>query len=157
AGLAGSPVFPVSSRGGEGIAELIRHLQEGACIADRNRAAAPAAGLFRMPIDRAFTLPGIGLVVTGTVASGSVAAGDRLAISPSGIPARARGLHSQNRSVEIVGAGERCAINVAGTFPVGGGPRRGDWILAPERHAPVRRLDLLVRTSRYAEAPLRDG
>ena len=71
AGFAGSPIFPVSSRSGEGVSALTDHLRERARIADRDRAAAPVAGLFRMPIDRAFTLPGIGLVVTGTVAAGS--------------------------------------------------------------------------------------
>jgi len=157
AGFAQSPIFSVSSRSGEGVAGLTRHLQESARTAERNRAAAPSTGLFRMPIDRAFTLPGIGLVVTGTVAAGTVAVGERLAISPSGITVRVRGLHSQNRAVESVVAGERCAVNVAGSFPDGREPSRGDWIVAPERHAPARRLDLLVRASRFAEAPLRDG
>ena len=157
AGFAGSPIFPASSRSREGVAALTRHLQESARIADRNRAAAPAAGLFRMPIDRAFTLPGIGLVVTGTVAAGTVTVGERLAISPSGIAVRVRGLHSQNRAVESVAAGERCAVHIAGSFPEGREPSRGDWIVAPERHAPARRLDLFVRASRFAEAPLRDG
>jgi len=157
AGFAESPIFPVSSRSGEGVAALTRHLEESARIAQRKRAAAPASGLFRMPIDRAFTLPGIGLVVTGTVAAGSVRTGERLTISPRGIAVRVRGLHSQNRPAETVVAGERCAVNIAGSFPDGGEPGRGDWILAPERHAPVRRLDLRVRVSRYAEAPLRDG
>jgi selenocysteine-specific elongation factor len=110
-----------------------------------------------MPIDRAFTLPGIGLVVTGTVAAGTVTVGERLSISPSGVAVRVRGLHSQNRVVESVAAGERCAINVAGSFPEGREPSRGDWIVAPERHAPARRLDLFVRASRFAETPLRDG
>ena len=157
AGFAESPIFPVSSRRGDGIADLTRHLQESVRIAERDRAAAPAAGLFRMPIDRAFILPGIGLVVTGTVAAGTVTVGDRLSISPSGIPVRVRGLHSQNHPVESAAAGERCALNIAGSFPEGREPGRGDWIVAPERHAPARRLDLLVRASRFAEAPLRDG
>jgi selenocysteine-specific elongation factor len=157
AGFAGSPIFPVSSRSGEGITALTRHLEESARIAQRKRAAAPASGLFRMPIDRAFTLPGIGLVVTGTVASGAVAVGDRLTISPRGIAVRVRGLHSQSRPAETVVAGERCAVNIVGSFSDGGEPGRGDWILAPERHVPARRLDLRVRVSRYAEAPLRDG
>jgi len=157
AGFAESPIFPVSSRSGEGVAALSGHLEESARLAQRKRAAAPASGLFRMPIDRAFTLPGIGLVVTGTVAAGSVRTGERLTISPRGIAVRVRGLHSQNRPAETVVAGERCAVNIAGSFPDGGEPGRGDWILAPERHAPVRRLDLRVRVSRYAEAPLRDG
>jgi selenocysteine-specific elongation factor len=157
ASFAGSPIFPVSSRSGEGVAALTRHLEESARTAEGKRAAAPASGLFRMPIDRAFTLPGIGLVVTGTVAAGSVRTGERLTISPRGIAVRVRGLHSHNRSAETVVAGERCAVNIVGSFPDGGEPSRGDWILAPERHAPTRRLDLLVNVSRYAEAPLRDG
>ena len=157
AGFVEAPIFPVSSRGGEGIADLTRHLQESARTAERDPTAAPAAGLFRMPIDRAFTLPGIGLVVTGTVAAGIVTVGERLSISPSGIPVRVRGLHSQNHAVEGAAAGERCAVNIAGSFPEGREPSRGDWIVAPERHAPARRLDLLVRASRFAEAPLRDG
>src|SRR6516164_7400548 len=157
AGFAGSPIFPVSSRSGEGVSALTDHLRERARIADRDRAAAPVAGLFRMPIDRAFSLPGIGLVVTGTVAAGTVTAGERLSISPSGIAVRVRGLHSQNRAVERVIAGERCAVNIVGSFPEGREPSRGDWIVAPERHAPVRRIDLSVRVSRFVEAPLRDG
>jgi selenocysteine-specific elongation factor len=157
AGFAGSPIFPVSSRTGEGIAALTGHLRQSARLAEANRAATPATGLFRMPIDRAFTLPGIGLVVTGTVAAGTVTAGDRLSVSPSGIAVRVRGLHSQNSAVESVAAGGRCAVNVAGSFPDGREPRRGDWLLAPERHAPAQRLDLFVRASRYAEMPLRDG
>jgi selenocysteine-specific elongation factor len=157
AGFAGSPIFPVSSRSRDGIAALTRHLQESARLAAAKRAATPASGLFRMPIDRSFSLPGIGLVVTGTVAAGTVTVGDRLSISPSGIGVRVRGLHSQNRAIKSVAAGERCAVNVAGSFPEGREPSRGDWILAPERHAPAWRLDLRVRVSRFAEAPLRDG
>jgi selenocysteine-specific elongation factor len=157
AGFAGSPIFPVSSRTGDGVADLTYHLQQSARSAEANRAAAPPSGLFRMPIDRAFTLSGIGLVVTGTVAAGTVTVGERLSISPSGIAVRVRGLHSQNQAVESAAAGERCAINVSGSFPEGREPGRGDWIVAPERHAPARRLDLVVRVSRFAEAPLRDG
>jgi selenocysteine-specific elongation factor len=157
AGFTESLIFPVSSRTGEGIATLTRYLQTSAGFAGSRRAAAPISGLFRIPIDRAFTLPGIGLVVTGTVAAGSVMPGDRLIVSPSGIPVRIRGLHAHNRPIKAAATGERCAINISGSFPEGGEPRRGDWILAPELHAPTARFDLFVRTSRFAEAPLRDG
>ena len=157
AGFPQPAIFPVSSRTGEGIAALAGHLQKSARAAARSRAAASASGLFRMPIDRAFTLPGIGLVVTGTIAAGTVAPGDRLMLSPQGTPVRVRGLHGHNRPIETAAAGERCAINLAGSFPDGAEPRRGDWILAAERHAPTTRLDLSLRVSRYAEAPLRDG
>jgi selenocysteine-specific elongation factor len=157
AGFPQPAIFPVSSRTGEGIAALAGHLQKSAHAAAGNRVAAAASGLFRMPIDRAFTLPGIGLVVTGTITAGRVAPGDRLLLSPQGTPVRVRGLHGHNRPIETAAAGERCAINLAGSFPEGGEPRRGDWILAAERHAPTTRLDLSLRVSRYAEAPLRDG
>jgi selenocysteine-specific elongation factor len=157
AGFADSPIFLVSSRTGQGIADLAQHLQDSAEFVEHNRAEAPISGLFRMPIDRAFTLPGIGLVVTGTIVAGRVAGGERLVISPSGTAARIRGLHAHNRPIETAAAGERCAINVAGSFPEGREPRRGDWIVAAERHAPVTRLDLSLRVSRYADAPLRDG
>jgi selenocysteine-specific elongation factor len=157
AGFAGSPIFRVSSPRGDGIVDLTDHLQASARIAAASRSAAPISGLFRMPIDRAFTLPGIGLIVTGTVAAGTIAVGERLSISPSGIAVRVRGLHSHNRAAGSAAAGERCAVNIAGSFPEGREPGRGDWIVAPERHAPARRLDLSVRVSRFAEAPLRDG
>jgi len=157
AGFADSPIFGVSSHTGEGVAALAQHLQGSAKIAERSRAEAPVTGLFRMAIDRAFTLPGIGLVVTGTVVAGRVTVGERLVISPSGIAVRVRGLHARNHPIETAVVGDRCAINVAGSFPESREPRRGDWILAAERHAPVPRLDLFLRVSRYAEAPLRDG
>ncbi|HEX3525313.1 MAG TPA: selenocysteine-specific translation elongation factor [Stellaceae bacterium] len=157
AGFPQPAIFPVSSRTGEGIAALAEHLQKSAQAAARSRAADSASGLFRMPIDRAFTLPGIGLVVTGTIAAGTVTSGDRLVLSPQGTPVRVRGLHGHNRPIEAAAAGGRCAINLAGSFPEGAEPRRGDWILAAERHAPTTRLDLSLRVSRYAEAPLRDG
>ncbi len=157
AGFQKPTIFPVSSRTGEGIPALAGHLQKSAQAAARNRALAASSGLFRMPIDRAFTLPGIGLVVTGTIAAGTVAPGDRLVLSPRGTPVRVRGLHGHNRPIEAAATGDRCAINVAASFAEGREPRRGDWILAAERHAPTTRLDLSLRVSRYAEAPLRDG
>src|SRR5437660_7357369 len=82
AGYGGSPIFAVSSITGDGIAALSEHLSQTARTVDQLRAVRPAAGLFRLPIDRAFSLPGIGLVVTGTVAAGEAAPGDRLLLSP---------------------------------------------------------------------------
>jgi selenocysteine-specific elongation factor len=157
AGFTQSLVFPVSSRTGAGIASLTEHLQRSVRVIERQRAAVPASGMFRMPIDRAFSLPGVGLVVTGTVAAGRVAIGQHLIISPSGAAVRVRGLHSQNRQAQTSAAGERCAVNLAGSIPEGGEPRRGDWLVEADRHAPVSRIDVLLRVSRLAEAPLRDG
>ena len=76
-----------------------------------------------------------------------VAIGERLTISPRGIPVRVRGLHAQNHAIDTARAGERCAVNIVGSFPGGREPKRGDWLVAPERHLPVRRLDLFMRAS----------
>ncbi|MGD9614432.1 MAG: selenocysteine-specific translation elongation factor [Alphaproteobacteria bacterium] len=157
AGYGGSAIFPVSSVTGEGIAALSEHLREGARNADGARAARPPSGLFRLPIDRAFSLPGIGLVVTGTASAGEVAVGDRLLLSPRGVEIRVRGIHAHNRPIERARAGERCALNLAGSFPEGGEPRRGDWVVDPALHKPVGRIDLGITVSRAAPAPLRDG
>jgi selenocysteine-specific elongation factor len=157
AGYADAQIFPVSSHTGDGMAALTRHLRDSARLAARLRAATPPAGRFRMAVDRAFSLPGVGLVVTGTVGAGRIVTGDRLTVSPRGIPVRVRGLHAQNHAIETAAAGERCAVNIAGSFPAGGEPRRGDWLAAPERHLPARRLDLFLHASRHAGAPLRDG
>lgn len=157
AGYADSPIFPVSSRTGEGISVLADHLRDSARAADAARGAHPAEGQFRLPIDRAFSLPGIGLVVTGTVAAGEVATGDRLLVSPRGIEVRVRGIHAQNRPIEHARAGERCALNLAGNFPEGGEPGRGDWVIAPALHAPTSRIDVSLAVSRAAPAALRDG
>jgi selenocysteine-specific elongation factor len=157
AGFGDSPIFPVSSRTGAGIAALTRHLEEAARRAACRRAETAESGGLRMSIDRAFTLSGIGLVVTGTVAAGAVKAGDRLTLSPRGIAVRVRGLHAHNRPIERAAHGDRVAVNLAGAFPEGRGPSRGDWLVAPALHQPTGRLDLRLRMSRFAPAPLRDG
>jgi selenocysteine-specific elongation factor len=157
AGYGGSPIFPVSSVTGDGIEALSVHLSESARQADAARAARTASGLFRLPIDRAFLLPGIGLVVTGTAAAGEVAVGDRLVVSPRGVEVRVRGIHAHNRPIERARTGERCALNLAGSFPEGGEPRRGDWVVDPALHKPVGRIDLGITVSRAAPGSLRDG
>src|SRR5436190_1431816 len=157
AGYEGSPIFAVSSVTGEGIPELSEHLSRTARIADTARAARPAAGHFRMPIDRAFSLSGIGLVVTGTVAAGAATPGDHLIMSPRGIEVRVRGVHAHNRPIERAAAGERCALNLAGNFPEGGEPRRGDWVVGLPAHLSTSRIDCHLTVSRSAPAPLRAG
>jgi selenocysteine-specific elongation factor len=134
--LAAAPILPVSSVSGQGIAELATHL-------DRARKALPsgrAGGQFRLAVDRAFTLAGIGTVVTGTAVSGRVAVGDRLTVSPRGVPVRVRGLHAQNRQAGEGRAGQRLALNLAGVEK--NDLRRGDWLLADALHAPTQRLDV---------------
>jgi selenocysteine-specific elongation factor len=138
--LGGSPIIPVSSLTGEGAGEI------KALLAEHSATARPVSGHPRLAIDRCFTLSGAGLVVTGTVFSGEIRVGDRLLVSPRNLEARVRGLHAQNRPAEVGVAGQRCALNIA-TRLAKDDIRRGDWIIAPELHAPTSvidiRLDLL--------------
>jgi selenocysteine-specific elongation factor len=157
AGYGDAPILAVSSRTSEGIPALAAHLAERAAAADAKRAARPPEGGFRLPIDRAFSLPGIGMVVTGTASSGTISPGDHLLLSPRGVEVRVRGVHAQNRAVERAQAGERCAVNVAGNFPDGAEPGRGDWLVARPLHAPTSRLDVALKVSRAAPVPLKSG
>ena len=139
--LQDAPVVPCSSITGEGVPEVARRLHDAAGgLQDR-----AAAGRFRLAVDRGFTLPGVGLVVTGTVHAGRVAVGDRLLLSPAGIEARVRGLHAQNRPAEHGTTGQRVALNIAGAKLDKDAVRRGDWIVAPELHRPTARLDVRLR------------
>ena len=101
--------MPVSVVTGEGIDELRHRCRGGDAV--RRRAA---SGRFRLAVDRCFTLPGVGTVVTGTVLSGSVGIGESVVVSPSGLEARVRSIHAQNRPAERGSAGHRCALNLAG-------------------------------------------
>ncbi len=139
--LESAPIFPVSSLKGEGIPALRAYLEESA----RTIAARSDAGNFRLAVDRTFTIAGAGLVVTGTVYSGRVATGDRLVLSPAGLPVRVRAIHAQDRKAESGFAGERCALNITGADIDRDTVHRGDWIVAEAAHAPTRRVDAVIR------------
>ena len=143
--FAQAPMFALASPSGLGLPALKQHLTAlAASLAER-----PATGHFRLAIDRSFLLPGAGRIVTGTLLSGQVQVGDALVLSPQGSVLRARGLHAQNRPAQAARAGQRCALNLAGDGLKRADPQRGDWLLAPEAHAPTDRLEvqLLVLAS----------
>ena len=136
--LAGAPVFPVSSASGEGIDALRQAL-----VAEAARAEARGTdGHFRLAIDRAFSVSGTGVVVTGTAFAGRVQVGDELQLSPSGRSVRVRGLHAQNREAGQAHAGQRVALNLAGERLAVEQIHRGDWLLQPLLHAPTQRIDI---------------
>jgi len=105
-----------------------------------SRMAAREARLFRLAVDRVFTLPGHGTVVAGTVFSGSVRVGDTVTVFPSNIPVRVRSIHSQNRPAEAGHPGERCALNISGVEK--SALKRGDWLADPRALAPTTRIDV---------------
>jgi selenocysteine-specific elongation factor len=101
-------------------------------------------------VDRVFTLPGQGTVVTGTVFNGQVRVGDTLAHSASGQAVRVRSIHAQNQSSDSGVAGQRCALNLAG---IGKDEiERGDWIMDPRLLQATDRLDIHLHL--LSEAPL---
>ena len=128
--LAGSPMFEVSAISGEGITTLRDHLIALARQHDGAPATqgAPTTSGFRMSVDRAFTLAGIGTVVTGSITEGTVKLGDELTLSPSGKPVRVRGIHALNRQAESANKGQRSALALAGVTK--DEVHRGEWISA---------------------------
>jgi selenocysteine-specific elongation factor len=149
-GLADAEIIPVSTVSGEGI-DALRAALVAAAMAFRIRAA---NGRFRLAVDRSFTLSGTGTIVTGTVMSGAVAVGDRVMVSPSGLPARVRSIHAQNRTAMRGQAGERCALNLAGEGVSREAIARGDMVLDPELHAPTTRIDASLRVLAGEARPL---
>jgi selenocysteine-specific elongation factor len=110
-------------------------------------------GLFRMAIDRAFTVAGHGTVVTGTVASGELAVGEDLEWLPEGRVVRVRGLHRHDRPVERVGRGSRAAINLVGVHNAE--VHRGHELATPGYLNATRSIAVEVRPSEGAVRPLR--
>jgi selenocysteine-specific elongation factor len=104
-------VVPVSAPQGRGIDEL-RGALDRAAVAVPGRAGSTEGP--RLHVDRSFTLKGIGTVVTGTLWSGSLAAGDRVRILPRELEARVRSVQVHDRPVERAEAGQRVALNLAG-------------------------------------------
>ncbi len=146
--LDGAPVFEVSSVTGAGVEALAGHLRE---IAGTARAP-EARGRFRLAPDRAFTVAGAGLVVTGMVQSGAVEVGESLVLQPGGQLLRVRGMHVMGRKAGRAQQGQRAALNLAGEAGPGDVPR-GSWIVAPGVEL-SRRVDVEVRISEGA-GPLR--
>ncbi len=147
--LERAPIVRTSATSGLGI-EALR-----AALLDRADAfvARPEPGQFRMAIDRWFTLAGHGTVVTGTVASGSVALGDELQWWPEVRTVRVRGLHRHDRAVERVSRGMRAAINLAGVHHAE--VRRGQEVATPGYLQASRVLSVEVVLSEQAPRPLR--
>ena len=139
--LDGAPVFEVNATapGDPGVAALRGHL-ETAAQAWQGRSD---DGLFRLAVDRVFTLTGHGTVVTGTVHGGRVMAGDdaaRLVLAPAGRPLRVRNIHAQDRPSPDGRAGQRCALNLAGIDREA--IARGDWIADARAFLPTRNIDV---------------
>ncbi|HEY0274457.1 MAG TPA: selenocysteine-specific translation elongation factor, partial [Paenirhodobacter sp.] len=136
-GLAGAAVIAVSSVTGEGIEALRTAL----IAAEAETALRDGQGPMRLAVDRSFTLSGAGTVVTGMMLTGRVAVDDTVVISPTGLTARVRGIHAQNRKAVEGLAGQRCALNLTGEGITKEAIHRGNVVVAPGLHAPTERID----------------
>jgi selenocysteine-specific elongation factor len=149
--LEGADILPVSAITGDGVQEVREHLEAmSELLGDRE-----IAGNFRLAIDRCFTVPGAGLVVTGGVFSGQVTVGDQLILSPQGTRVRVRGIHAQNKESETGVVGQRCAVNITGGELNKADVHRGGWLLAESVHDPVPRFDARLRVLPSESKPLK--
>lgn len=138
--LEGAPIIPVSAITGAGLDEL-RSALFG--ITSKVKARRDS-GVFRMPIDRVFTMQGFGVVIAGTILSGEIKVGDKLEILPEKIIARVRGLQVHGRKVDSSCIGRRTAINLQDVKKEQ--LRRGQCACAPGSIIPTDRLDAGLRT-----------
>lgn len=109
--LENAALFRVSAVKESGITELRDYLLT---LPEKQIDESPETGLFRLPVDRVFSVKGYGTVVTGTVIGGQVRVGDRPELLPSQKMVKVRGIQSHNRTLEAVCAGHRAAINIQG-------------------------------------------
>ena len=108
--LEGAPIVPVSAHTGAGLEELKGHIAELSSTFAPDR----RSDLFRLPVDRVFTMKGHGTVVTGTSISGALRLGEEIEIVPSGHRSKVRGLQVHGTAAEVAHAGERTAVNLYG-------------------------------------------
>ncbi len=134
--LEDAPIIPVSSTTGQGLNEFVEALDAlSEVVPERS-----SSGLFRLPVDRVFTMKGFGTVITGTLISGRIGVGETIMIYPGEISSKVRGLQVHNQSVETAGAGMRTAINFQGLEKAS--INRGDMIGRENTLIPSYMVDL---------------
>ena len=148
--LEGAAVVPVSAVTGAGLPQLRQALEDAAARIP----AKDAAGYFRLPVDRAFSMRGFGTVVTGTLASGSVSREAQVELQPAGRLLRVRGVQVHGQPAERAVAGQRTALNLADIEA--GELTRGMVLTEPGRFRPARSFDCRLQLLASAR-PLRHG
>jgi selenocysteine-specific elongation factor len=147
--LEEAPIVRFSSATGFGKELLLNTLATLAALVPPK----PVTGIFRLPIDRVFTIKGFGTVVTGTAISGFLKVGEAVNIYPPGFKARVRGLQVHGQTVEVALAGNRTAINLQGLEKEE--VVRGMVVAPPEALIKSRRLDAYLEILPSAPRPLK--
>ncbi len=146
--LAKAPICRVSARTGAGLAELKQALAD--CL--HARPPRPDLGRPRLPIDRIFTMPGFGTVVTGTLTDGALRLGDEVEVLPSGRRGRIRTLQTHRQKQQSAQPGSRTAVNLTGIEV--DEIQRGNVLALPGQYRPTQRVDLHFRLLPDAAGPL---
>jgi len=146
--LENAPVMCVSSTTGEGIPEFRALLD----TMIENTQAKSDKGVFRLWIDRVFTLKGIGTVIAGTVLSGAVKPGDKLTLLPQDRGVRVRKLQVHNEDVQQSATGERVAINLIGVDAAE--IERGNMLAKPGYFEPTYMVNAKLYLLKDAGKPL---
>ena len=148
--LEDRPIVPVSSVTGQGLSEFIKTLDQLSSEVPTR----PPSSLFRLPVDRVFTMKGFGTVITGTLISGRVQVGDTVMIYPSGITSKVRGIQAYNQSVGMAEAGMRTAINFQGLEKAS--VLRGEIVSSPGALIPSYMLDVSLHYLNSNKKPIKN-
>jgi selenocysteine-specific elongation factor len=148
--LDDTPIVPVSAVKERGLQEFTRVL-ESICnqLPDRSMSS-----LFRLPVDRVFTMKGFGTVITGSLISGRVQVGDTVMIYPSMITSRVRGIQVHNQGVNMAEAGQRTAINFQGLEKAA--IKRGEMLALPGTLKPSFMVDLQLQYLASNKKPIKN-
>ena len=149
--LAEAPIVAVSAMNGEGLPDLVSHIDRVLMFAQPRR----DIGRPRLMIDRAFTISGSGTVVTGTLVDGSLSVGQEMEVVPSGVKARLRGLQTHKARIDVANPGSRVAANLTGVAV--SQLDRGDVLTSPGWLMPTVRIDLKLRMLSNLKHALRHG
>ncbi len=148
--LEDKPIVAVSAHAGTGLDELKQILRDEAVALPVRR----EEGAFRLPVDRVFTLPGAGVVITGTCWGGAVKVGDKLGLEPSGQAVRVREVQVHGKKAERGSSGQRLALALHGVKK--DEIARGYQLVTPGSAVVTRRLDVRVNMMAHYQGVLKN-
>jgi selenocysteine-specific elongation factor len=149
--LQDAPVVTADSISGRGIEDVRKEILR----ISSEKQARLEKDIFRMPVDRIFSLKGFGTIVTGSVLSGKVRAGEKLDLLPQKMPVRIKGIQSQGKNIEEAAAGQRTALNLANISV--DEVSRGDILATPDTLKPSRILLSKLKILSNSTMPLKNN
>lgn len=150
--LEGKPMIAVSSKTGENIDVLKEEIIKK-CDRESKRREEPE--LFRLPIDRVFSMQGFGTVVTGTLVDGVLRLNDEMAVYPDGVPVKVRGIQTYGSDTDEAVAGQRTAVNLSGIKKENA--HRGSVLAAPGAVTVTNMLDVELSVFKSSDRQIQNN